>query len=73
MDFSLGLGNPDPDLFNTFSPVWVHLRRTNRCHKKGGTMEQPIKILHIDPDFKVTYLSRRAGLRVGPAETPSGK
>ena len=24
-------------------------------------MEQPIKILHVDPDFKVTYLIYRTG------------
>jgi hypothetical protein len=27
-------------------------------------MEQPIKILHVDPDFKVTYLIYRIGFSV---------
>jgi hypothetical protein len=27
MDFTLGIGNPDPDLINLVCPAWVHLKR----------------------------------------------
>jgi len=27
-------------------------------------MEQPIKILHVDPDFKVTYIIYRTGISI---------
>jgi hypothetical protein len=26
VDFTLGLGNPDPDLTGAVSPAWVHMR-----------------------------------------------
>jgi hypothetical protein len=29
--------------------------------KKGGEMEKPVKIMHINPDYKVTYFIKRPG------------
>ena len=31
---------------------------------KGWTMNTPIKVLHIDPDFRVTYFIKHPGIMI---------
>ena len=58
MDFTLGLGNPDPDLTAAVSPAWVHLMRSTVV---SNVMVRIIlvkaEIFHFSP-FSDTLLGR---------------
>lgn len=48
-------------VLDSYWGFFILMTKSEQLLKKGVEVDEPIKILHIDPDYKITYFINRPG------------